>query len=92
MTSNPNDKKPPHEREKATDTHNLVPRVKFSLLDAGFDIHSLDIDLLPTVVIVIKPTRFLEGEIWNRLTEFLRKRGFHWYREDGAWKKGMMNP
>ena len=68
---------------------NWLHRLKYELLNAGFDIKNLHIDLVPSVIVVVKPIRFLEGEVWNRLMAFLQGFGFHWDREGGAWKKGM---
>ena len=66
----------------------LIHRIKFELLNAGLDIQKLHIDLHPSVVIVVRPVQFLVGEIWIRLMAFLRRFGFRWFREEGAWKRG----
>ena len=69
---------------------NWINRIRLELLNAGFDIQKLRVDLQPKFVIIVKPVQFLEGEVWNRLMELLRGLGFRWFREDGAWKKGMI--
>lgn len=66
----------------------LIHRTKLELLNAGFNIQKLRIDLHPSVMLVVKPVQFLEGEVWNRLMALLRGLGFRWFREEGAWKRG----
>ena len=67
-----------------------IHRIKRELLNAGFDIQKLRIDLHPGFVLVVKPVQFLEGEVWNRLMTLLRALSFRWFREEGAWKKGVV--
>jgi len=66
---------------------NLIHRTKLELLNAGHDIQKLRIDLQLSVIVVVRPVQFLEGEIWNRLMVLLRRLGFRWFREEGAWKR-----
>jgi len=69
---------------------NCIRRIKLELLKAGHDLQNLRIDLQPSVIVVVKPVQFLEGEIWNRLMVFLRGLGFRWFKDERAWKRGMI--
>ena len=69
---------------------NLIHRTKLELLNAGYDPQMFRIDLQPSVIVVVKPIRFIDGEVWDRLTALLQKFGFRWFREEGAWKRGMI--
>lgn len=70
--------------------NDVVRRIKVSLNSAGFDIKKVRIDLQPSVIVVVKPAQYMDAEVWDRLTAFLKRLGFYWYREDSAWKKGML--
>ena len=70
---------------------NQIHDVRKSLVKGGININDLNINVELRSVVVIKPTKFLNGELWNRVNRVLRDLGYFWHSdEEGQWVRGAL--